>query len=218
MLRIKRVHSETLRDEVYALRYRAYRREDAIDPTPAERFEDKYDAQPNHILWALTEHERVIGSIRTTWYQPGEPWSIPEMDGYGEDVSRIVPPGANCFSGSRFVTDPDYANRSSLFAMLLLRYHLTAFERADYALAAVRTNHLPFYRRVLRLERASDGRPYPGLKSIMYLTACQFQHNINDVYARTPFLRQKGYERMLRDDRYRDVWEVGLPIEDAAIN
>ena len=56
MLRVKRVHSEALRDEVFALRYRAYRSENAIAESPHERFEDAYDAQPNHIPWALTDH------------------------------------------------------------------------------------------------------------------------------------------------------------------
>jgi hypothetical protein len=215
MLRVKRVHSETLRDEVYELRYRAYRREEAIAACPSQRFVDKYDGQPNHILWALTEHERVIGSIRTTWYDPTERWTIPEMEGYGEDVSRIVPQHAKILSGNRFVTEPDRSERSSLSALLLLRYHMVvAKQRAQYALAAVRMNHLPFYKRVLRLERASEGRVYPGLSSIMYLTACRFEENILDVYERTPLLRPHGYERMLLDDRYQDVWEVGLPIED----
>ena len=131
MRRIKRVHSEALRDEVYELRYRAYLRERAIEPCASER--------------------------------------------------------------------------------------VVALQRAEYAIAAVRMNHLPFYKRVLRLERASEGRVYPGLSSIMYLTACQFQQNIQDVYERTPLLRPKGYERMLMDEQYQDVWEVGLPIEDQAL-
>ena len=219
MLRMKRVHSEMLRDEVYALRYRAYRREEAIGKCPTERFTDTYDAQPNHIIWALTEHERVIGSIRTTWYDPAHSWSIPEMEGYGEDVARIVPQNMRILSGNRFVTEPDQSSRSSLFAMLLLRYYMiVAHQRAEYSLAAVRINHLPFYRRVLQLERASQGKTYPGLSSTMFLTACQFQQNIAQVYARTPLLRPIGYERMLLDEHYRDMWEVGLPIEDQLLS
>ena len=64
-----------------------------------------------------------------------------------------------------------------------------------------------------RLERASEGRLYPGLTSIMYLTACHFPTHIDRVYANTPALRPRGYERLFTDDRYRDVWEVGLPAE-----
>ena len=215
MLRMKRVHSDALRDEVYALRYRAYRHEEAINACPTERFVDAYDAQPNHIIWALCEHNRVIGSIRTTWFDPALSWSIPEMEGYGEDVARIVPPKTRILSGNRFVTEPDQPKRSSLLAMLLLRYHtMVAHQRAEYALAAVRVNHLPFYRRVLKLERVSEGRIYPGLTSTMFLTACQFQQNIEQVYTRTPFLRPQGQEHMLLDEACRDMWEDGLLITD----
>ena len=214
MLRIKRVHSTELRDEVFALRYRAYRHENAIDESPSERFEDKYDAQPNHILWALTEHEKVVGSIRTTWYDPDEPWGIPEMEGYAEDVARAVPAGKRMLSGNRFVTEPDRPDRDSLHAMLLLRYYMViAHEKAEFALAAVRVNHLPFYRRVLKLERASEGRVYPGLTSVMYLTACDFSRNIDHVYASTPLLRPRGYERIFLNENYQDIWEAGLPVE-----
>ena len=214
MLRIKRVHSPELRDEVFALRYRAYRHEDAIEECASERFEDKYDAQPNQVLWALTEHEKVVGSIRTTWYDPSEPWLIPEMEGYAEDVAKAVPAGKRMLSGNRFVTEPDRTDRDSLFALVLLRQHmLVANLRAEHALAAVRVNHLPFYRRVLKLERASEGRLYPGLASVMYLTACDFSRNIDQVFASTPMLRPRGYERMFLDDNYQDVWEIGVPVE-----
>ncbi len=98
--------------------------------------------------------------------------------------------------------------------MLLLRhYMLVAHQHADFALAAVRVNHLPFYRRVLKLDRVSEGRLYPGLTSTMYLTACEFNKHIEDVYMTTPLLKPRGYERMLMDEAYRDIWELGLPIE-----
>jgi N-acyl-L-homoserine lactone synthetase len=215
MLRIKRAHSPELRDEIYALRYRAYRDEGAIDHIPSERFADKYDEQPNHVTWALSEHERVVGSIRTTWFDPSEPqMRIPELDAYADDVSRFVPAGKRILSGNRFVTEPDRTGRNSLFAMLLLRhYMLVAHQKADYALAAVRQNHLPFYRRLMRLDQISDGRTYPGLTSTMYLTACDFAANIDRVYAATPVLRPRGYERLFLDQHYQDVWELGLPAE-----
>jgi hypothetical protein len=214
MLRVKRVHTDELREEVYALRYRAYLSECAIAPTPEERFEDKYDRQPNHIVWAITEHERVIGSIRTTWFDPFHSgWSIPEMEGYAEDFDRAIPAGARVLSGNRFVTEPGRSDSGSLFAMLLLRHHLyVATEKADHAVAAVRINHLPFYKRILRLEKVSEGKQYPGLTSTMFLTACEFKANIEAVYRISPQLRPDGWERVFLDESYKDLWEIGLPV------
>lgn len=213
-LRIMRVHSAELREEVYALRYRAYRSVGALPESHCERFTDPYDVQPNHVLWALSANDRVIGSIRTTWYDPKASWQIPEIERYGDDILRVVPQGQRMLSGNRFVIDPDHGKSSASYAMLLLRHHmLVAQQRADWALAAVRSNHLPFYRRVLKLERVSEGRLYPGLNSVMYLTACDFSKNVERVYAHQPVVRPRGYERVLLDEAYRDLWEIGLPVE-----
>lgn len=214
MLKIKRAHSELLRDEVYSLRYKAYRSESAIEKSPSESFKDEYDDQPNHILWALTEDEKVVGSIRTTWYEPSLDYTIPEMKSYGEDIARTIPPETRLLSGNRFVTDPTRAIRSAHYVMLLLRHYMVvAAIKCDWAVCAVRLNHLPFYRRVLRLERASEGRIYPGLTCSMNLMVCDFRKNIDKVYEANPILRPHGYERVLLDENYQDIWELGLPLE-----
>lgn len=214
MLKIKRAHSDLLRDEVFALRYRSYRKEAAIPANDAEAFEDEFDHQSNHILWALTSDERVVGSIRTTWFEPGANEAIPEMHAYSDEMARVVPRDARVLSGNRLVTDPDLSLVSAQFVVLLLRHHMmVAMLRADWAVAAARTNHLAFYRRLLGLEKASDAKVYPGLLCPMYLMACDFRANIDRVLRNTPLLRAAGYERLLLDSNYADLWEVGLPVE-----
>jgi hypothetical protein len=214
-LRIKRVNSPELRDQVYALRYRAYRSENAIPVSRSERFFDDYDGQPNHVTFALMEGPRLVGSIRGTWFDPGRPEErIPEMERYASSIQSIASDGCRLLSGNRFVIDPQREKKSHLYAFLLLRqYMLLAHGRADVSLAAVRKNHLPFYKRVLNLSRLSDAMIYPGLTCEMYLTACRFQENIESVYQRYPILKPVGYERVLLDHQYQDIWEVGLPVE-----
>ena len=214
MLRIKRAYSRRLREEVYALRYRAYRKEDAIEANAAESFEDEFDHQPNHILWALSSEEKVIGSIRTTWFDPNQPHSIPEMKAYADDISGGVPANARIVSGNRLVTDPDVVSITPQLVLLLLRHYMViAHQKADWAIAAVRVNHVAFYRRVLHLEKISDAKTYPGLRCNMHLLACDFHQNIGAVMEKTSVLRPRGYEKLFFDDNYEDVWEIGLPIE-----
>jgi N-acyl amino acid synthase FeeM len=214
MLRIKRAHSAPLRDEVYSLRYRAYRKEDAIEPRESEAFEDQYDHQPNHVLWALTLEEKVVGSIRTTWFDSAEKCPIPEMHAYANEIANVIPAGTRVLSGNRLVTDPDLASISAQIVLLLLRHYMVVAKRkADWAIAAARSNHLPFYRRVLHLERASVAKEYPGLRCPMHLMACDFQKNIVEVIDKTPLLKPRGYEQIFLDPNYADVWEIGLPVE-----
>jgi hypothetical protein len=214
MLRIKRAHSPCLRDEVFALRYRFYRKEEAVPRNALESFEDEYDYQSNHILWVLTADERVVGSIRTTWSDPAVGEAIPEMRTYGEEIAQLVPDGSCVLSGNRLVTEPDLSLVSSQFVLLLLRHHMmVASFRADWAVAAARTNHLAFYRRLLMLEKVSEAKTYPGLLCPMYLMACDFRANIDRVLLQTPLLKAMGYERLFLDNNYADLWEVGLPVE-----
>ena len=214
MLKMKRAHSCAMRDEIYALRYRAYRKEEAIEANNIEAFEDQYDHQPNNVLWALTLDEKVVGSIRTTWFDPADPHPIPEMHAYSEEISRLVPFGVRMLSGNRLVTEPTLAAMSAQFVFFLLMHHMVvAQKRADWAVAAARINHLAFYRRVLRLERASEGKPYPGLCCPMYLMACDFKANIDSVMEKMPQLKPRGFEQMFLDPHYEDAWEIGLPVE-----
>lgn len=214
MLRIKRAYSRRLREEVYALRYRAYRKEDAIETNKTESFEDEFDHQPNHVLWALSSEEKVIASIRTTWFHPNEPHVIPEMKAYSNDISAGLPTNVRIVSGNRLVTDPDITSITPQLVLVLLRHYMViANHKADWAIAAVRVNHVAFYRRVLNLEKISDAKIYPGLRCSMHLLACDFQRNIGAVVEKTPMLKPRGYEKLFLDDEYEDVWEIGLPVE-----
>ena len=215
MFRIGRVTSTHLREKVYALRYRAYRRADAIDLNPAERFEDPYDDQGNVVLWAVTRQGEVVGSIRSMWHDPAIPGSsIPELEKYGDEIANILPRGKRLVCGNRFVIDPQQDAPGSCIPLMLLRLHVGVFCRPeDYGIAAVRAHHLRFYQRTLSLERLTDARTYPGLTSSMYLMGCDLQGKLAGVLDQTPVLRPQGYERMFLDPEYRDVWEKGLPVE-----
>lgn len=166
------------------------------------------------MLWALTSEEKVIASVRTTWFNPNDPYSIPEMKAYSDDISANVPASCRILSGNRLVTDPDLSAVTPQLVLVLLRHYMViAHQKADWAIAAVRVNHVPFYRRVLNLEKVSDGRTYPGLRCAMHLLACDFRKNIATVVEKTPLLKPRGYERIFLDDNYEDVWETGVPVE-----
>ncbi len=122
-LRIKRAHTALVRDHVYRLRYRTYLKEDAIEPSVFAAFEDRYDHQPNHVLWALTYEDKVIGSIRTTWFDPMEVHPIPEMHAYSDELAALVPRQARIMSGNRLVTDPDLSSTSAQTVLVLLPFH-----------------------------------------------------------------------------------------------
>lgn len=214
MLRVRRVDSPGWRDRVYELRYRAYRHVGAVAANVEQRFDDAFDQQPNHVLWALTLGEELVGSIRSTIYTPAEGWLIPEQVGYAEDIAAQVPAKARLCSGNRFVVEPALEHRYSDYAQILLKYNLLAARhwRCDWALAAVRAHHLAFYRRVLRLQQISEERLYPGLSAAMFLTACRFSAEIEHVDRTRPGMRPTEEDWQLVDPSFRSRWEQGLPV------
>ena len=64
-LRVALLTGELERQEGFALRYRAYLHEGAIQPNPTARFIDNYDLQRTSLMIGVTdERGRVIGTLR----------------------------------------------------------------------------------------------------------------------------------------------------------
>jgi N-acyl-L-homoserine lactone synthetase len=214
MLRIKRIYSENLRNEVYALRYRAYR--NTLEEIPNGLFVDEYDSHPNHILWALSDDDEIIGSIRTTWANPLQKTHIiPEMLVYGDFINQLIPRDVCIASGNRFAVEPSRRKENMRYMMLLLRVHIIALLhlQCDWVVTVARTRHVAFYRDVLNHTQVSEGRAYPGSTCAVNLLTLDFKKNVNSLYQKSPILIPKGSEHILLDDACQKIWETGVPIE-----
>lgn len=211
MRRIRRVCTAKLREAVFELRYRAYRHQDVIAPDASARFEDEFDHAENSIIWALEEDGAIVASMRSTWATQGGKQTIPEMLAYQDVIHAVVPAGAALISGNRLVTLPQSMSRSSRAVESLLRFHLqVAAREGRWALAAARHNHLPYYQRLLALEHVSEPRRYPGLTCDMYLMACDFLSNINEVILRNPQLASGASDFELFEPSCSERWEQGI--------
>jgi hypothetical protein len=189
-LRIEPVVDKALRMAVYRLRYRAYSTEGEIPSNPSGLFFDKYDEQPNHALWALFEGDRLVGTIRSTFYDPNGRFLLPEHGVFGDLIPKVVPPEARIVSGNRFAVDPELDKNNKRYTFALFKQHmLVALVKADWAMAAVKAHHLPFYARVMRLEQRSEARYYKEMTSGFYLMAANVLDNYPVVCSRHPTLR-----------------------------
>jgi len=209
-----RVESPSLRDRVYELRYRAYRSNASIPESEQRRFSDRFDDQPNHVLWAIVEGTRIVASLRTTWYDPKLPdLRTPEQEAYSDDLTRAVPAGIPLVSGNRLVTEPERNGRSRVHVMALLRQYMVVAEcHRGWSICAVRRHHTAFYQRVLCMRVLGPERPYPGLTCGMHLMGESFVEQADLIYRNHPELVPTAADRMLTALDKRDKWEVGNPI------
>src|SRR5438445_8803197 len=70
------------KEEIYNLRYRAYLREGAIQPSSDERVTDQYDHAPNAWTFGVYFHGELYSSIRVSVLTPERRGSAP-IDHFG---------------------------------------------------------------------------------------------------------------------------------------
>jgi len=102
-----------------------------------------------------------------------------------DDLER----GQTVLDPTRFVIAPAARSRRVPLHFLALRIPFLAamFYDIDLALAPVRAEHIPFYRRYLGYQLAMKPRSYPGLKKPIYLLTANFREQRDAVLSRTPF-------------------------------
>ena len=189
-LRIQLVHDAALRDEVFRLRYRAYLSEGEIPESRSGMFADQYDERPNQVTWALFHGERLVGTMRSMFYQPGRQLRLPEHKVYGDELLQAVPENVRVVSGNRFAIDPETDRSDKRYSFALLKHHMmVTLVKADWAIAAVRSNHLAFYRRVLQMQIASEPRFYDEMNSGFTLLTANVLDNYSAICSRHPSLR-----------------------------
>jgi hypothetical protein len=175
-VRVVRAETPVLRDQIYALRYQAYRRVDAIAANPAERFSDAYDHKPNAMPYLLLAGDRPVGSIRACVYRPGEDFGLPSFETYPQEIASQIGLDKRIVESSRFV----FADEA-FDVTLDMQYHLyrmiaanALVHEADWVITAMRRRHVPIYRRLFGAQRLSDPKPYYGLRDEMVLCGGPF--------------------------------------------
>lgn len=162
-------------DIVYSLRYRSYGAENYIEKNASEKFIDEFDCTPNchsHILYC---NKRPVGSIRECIYRPDQPYSIPVMDVFEQELHANVGLDKTIVEANKFVVHPDFQRKGGLYARFSLYRRIidSAWENGAHAVVvAVRPAHVKFYG-MLGLEQISGAKSYPHLAFQTVLMACQ---------------------------------------------
>lgn len=172
--------------EVYRLRYKCYLAEGAIAENDRATLTDALDEEPNCVHVAIEVDGKILAAMRLHLVSRLALTS-PTLDVFPE-ILDAVKRGQTVLDPTRFVIDPGARKMRVPLHFLALRIPFLAamFYNVDLALASVRTEHIPFYRRYLGYELAITARAYPGLKKPLHLLTAKFQEQCDAVLARTP--------------------------------
>lgn len=190
------------KDEIYRLRYRAYLREGAIQPSTEGRVIDQFEDAPNAWTFGVYFLGELYSSIRVSVLT--SEWRMsPSVELFGDVLHPELDKGKVIIDSTRFVADPEKARNFPELPYVTVRLGSMAgvYFNADYGLAIVRPEHQAFYRRVFLHETWCEPRTYPGLVKPVGLMAAHLPTVRDRVLARYPFLRSSAFERRTLFDR-----------------
>lgn len=190
------------KEEIFRLRYRAYLREGAVQPSADKRVIDQFEDAPNAWTFGVYIQGELYSSIRISVLT--SQWRLsPSVELFGDVLHPLLDKGLVFIDSTRFVADPDKARQHPELPYVTVRLGSTAgvHFNADYGLAIIRPEHQAFYRRVFLHETWCEPRLYPGLVKPVGLMASHLPTVRERVLARYPFLRSSAFERRMLFDR-----------------
>ncbi len=186
------------KEDIYSLRYRAYLREGAIEPSVSRRVTDRYEDLPNAWTFGVFLDGELYSSVRISVLT--SEWRMScSTEIFGEILQPRLDRGEIIVDPARFVADPDKVKRLPELPYLTLRLAYLACEyfNADVGLAIVRAEHQAFYRRVFMHKTIAEPRLLPGLLKPVGLMAVNFPTMREKVFERYPMMRSTAFERRM---------------------
>ena len=193
-------------EDVCRLRYESYRREGALPEGAPRRFSDRFDNEPNTRTFGLFVDGRLASSIRIHHVSRETP-DHPGLHVFPDYLQPLIDDGQVLIDTTRFVVDAD-ASRSHPklpYVTVRLVYMAGAWFQADVVLAAVRSEHQAFYRRLSGHREVCGARPYPMLAKPISLMALDYKTE------RARLERRHGFIASTHDERRAYFNGMGLP-------
>lgn len=144
----------------FRLRYEAYRQGEVLPPNESRMVWDHYDLMPNSFIHLVWLDGKPVATVRACIYAEAYQWEKTEgLHYFPKVVAASLGEEVCLLESNRYAVAPEFQGRKSLFAqMLMFRIHAlnSAAHGCTHIITAVRTRHIPFYRRFLGFEPLSE--------------------------------------------------------------
>jgi N-acyl-L-homoserine lactone synthetase len=193
------------REEIFRLRYDAYRQEGTIEPNLSRSFSDRFDELDNAYIFGLYFEGELVSSIRLNISTPQCP-ELPALGVFSDILGPEIAAGRTLIDPTRFVVAPRFARAVPKISYATVRVAWMACDyfQADWLLATVRVEHQAFYKRMFGHRAMSEARTYPTLKKPISLMGLEYPEAREKVHQRYPFFRSTYFERrMLFESKLR---------------
>jgi hypothetical protein len=184
------------RDAIFKLRYQSYLRAGLVCQNSFLRYIEPADHASNASLMGLYVDRRLISSLRLQISNASSPY-FSSLELFPHALEPLLRSDKTIVDMSRVVTEGESGRQYAWMPYLILRCWIMAAEhfRADYISAAMRPQHLLFYRRLLGSDLHSELRRPPDDPTTLGLVTVSFASSANRLYENLPFLRSTPFER-----------------------
>ncbi len=184
------------REAIYRQRYDAYRRENFIESNSDRLCIDELDYAPNKHDFGFYIAGQLVSSMRIHVVTKEQP-NAATMLAFPEIVQPWLDQGQVFIDPSRFVADLEASRQYPELPLAMMKLPSMAVEYydADYVIFTVRTEHIPFYKRVFRSVEMSEIRKFPYVDFNVILLRTETKNREEAVYKRYPYFKSTYLEQ-----------------------
>ena len=186
-------------EDIYRLRYRAYKLGGLVAPNEAGTVSDRLDDLPNCHRFAVYSDGEMISTVRLHAVSAEHPHS-PATSVYPDILMPRLAAGERFIDPSRFAADPEWARIHPQVPYVTLRLAVMACFHfgASHCISMIRGDHVAFYKRVFQSRAIGEGRNYGG---VINTTALLYEADVmairERVFTRYPFFQSTPVEQRL---------------------
>ena len=208
----RRADTPEEREEIYRLRYDAYRQEGAIEPKLSRSFSDGFDDLDNAHVFGVHFDGKLASSIQLNISTPESP-ELPALGVFNDVLGPLIEERRTIIDPTRFVVEPGIARAlpKISYATVRIGWMACEFFEADWVLATVRVEHQAFYKRLFGHKPLCKARPYPTLKKPISLMGLEYPAAKERVHQRYPFFRSTFFERRMLFERFIQAPQILRP-------
>lgn len=186
-------------EDIYRLRYRAYRLNDLVPENADRMVSDEFDDLPNCHRFGVYIDGHLVSTIRLHDVCAATPHS-PSTSVYPDVLLPRLEAGDRFIDPSRFAADPEWSRLYPQLPYVTLRLAgMACFHfNAPFCISMIREDHVAFYKRIYQSRPIGDARPYGG---VINCFALLYQADVlaiqEETFKRFPFFWSSRVEQRM---------------------
>lgn len=186
-------------EDIYRLRYRAYRVHGVVPAMASRMIHDDLDEVDNVYRFGVYVDRELVSTLRIHVLDKDHR-AGPSTQAFGDVVLPMIDAGDTFIDPSRFAADPEWSKVYPQLPYITLRLAGMAcfYFQAPYCLSTIREDHAAFYKRIYASRKIGDARSYPGVYTKVELYSADVGAIRERSFQRYPFFfSAPSEERMM---------------------